>query len=204
MEVPAAGAGKLSLPSQICPAKSAGSAVRCSDAAVSSGRRHTASMWNTPQERHSKVASSGKPSNRAVRLDSCIGCAQLGQRGGVSAEFCALISHMVVVPGSRPARRADLKCQTRLVRKSGLVCGVVGNGKLTRRGGLIKLWQSEVRQKSKVQCRDATHIRDSPETCRTSRNPRRCASFLSASAADRAASPRATGAAASSPALRHT
>jgi hypothetical protein len=62
-------------------------------------------MWNTPQERHSKVASSGMPSNRAVRLDSRIGCAQLGQRGGVSAELCALISHMVVVPGWRPARR---------------------------------------------------------------------------------------------------
>jgi hypothetical protein len=44
-------------------------------------------MCDTPQARHSKVARSGNPSNRDVRLASRIGCAQLGQRGGVSVEL---------------------------------------------------------------------------------------------------------------------
>jgi hypothetical protein len=79
-------------------------------------------MCHTPQARHSKVASSGKPSNRAVRLASRIGCAQLGQRGGTSAEFCAFVSHMVVIPGGETGTARALKLQTRPVRKSGLAC----------------------------------------------------------------------------------
>jgi hypothetical protein len=57
-----------------------------------------------PQARQWKVASSGKPSNRAVRLASRINCAQLGQRGVASVELGALVSHMVVIPGLWLAR----------------------------------------------------------------------------------------------------
>jgi hypothetical protein len=57
-------------------------------------------MCHTPQARHSKVATSGKPSNLGVRLASRIGCAQLGQRGGESVGFGALVSHMMSLPCS--------------------------------------------------------------------------------------------------------
>jgi hypothetical protein len=43
-------------------------------------------MCDTPQARHSKTAKSGSPSNRETRLISRMGCAQLAQRGGVTAE----------------------------------------------------------------------------------------------------------------------
>lgn len=63
------------------------------------GFRHAASICHMPQARQWKVASSGRPSNRAVRLASRMNCAQLGQRGVTSVELGALVSHMVVVPG---------------------------------------------------------------------------------------------------------
>jgi hypothetical protein len=50
-------------------------------------QHHNVSMCETPQAWHSKTASSGNPSNRETRLASCMGCAQLGQRGGVAAEL---------------------------------------------------------------------------------------------------------------------
>jgi hypothetical protein len=72
-------------------------------------------MCHTPQARHSKVARSGKPSNRGVRLASRIDCAQLGQRGGTSIELGAFVSPMVVIPGLK-GRRA-------------MACGIeTGNG----------------------------------------------------------------------------
>jgi hypothetical protein len=64
---------------------------------------YTASVCDTPQARHSKVANSGRPSNRDVRRASRIGCAQLGQRGGASIELDVLVSHMVVIPGLKDA-----------------------------------------------------------------------------------------------------
>jgi hypothetical protein len=57
-------------------------------------------MCHIPQARQLKVASSGRPSNRAVRLASRMVCAQHGQRGGASVELAALVSHMIVAPGS--------------------------------------------------------------------------------------------------------
>jgi hypothetical protein len=47
---------------------------------------HIVSICDTPQARHSKVTTSGNSSNREVRLASRMGCAQLGQRGGVAVE----------------------------------------------------------------------------------------------------------------------
>jgi len=80
--------------------------------------RYSVSMCETPQARHSKVTTSGSPSKRAVRRMSCIGCAQLGQRGGMSAELCAFGSHIVMVPGWRPlAGCADPKIQARQFKK---------------------------------------------------------------------------------------
>jgi hypothetical protein len=67
-------------------------------------------MCHTPQARHSKVARSGKPSNRGVRLASRIGCAQLGQRGGTSVELGAFVSHMIVIPGLKG--RSAMACGT--------------------------------------------------------------------------------------------
>jgi hypothetical protein len=82
-------------------------------------------MCDTPQARHSNVTTSGSPSNRVVRRVSRIGCAQLGQRGGMSAEFCAFVSHIVMVPGWRPpaTRRVALEFLARQFGKSGLASG---------------------------------------------------------------------------------
>jgi hypothetical protein len=51
-------------------------------------------MRDTPQAPHSKTATSGRPLKREVLLASRIGCAQHGQRGGVSMDMGAFSSHM--------------------------------------------------------------------------------------------------------------
>ncbi len=80
---------------------------------------------DTSQVRHSKVYNSGRPWKRSVLRTSRIGCAQIGQRGGVCADLLALSSDMKVT-GSRRHRR-PLACQHRARRtKMGTehCCGV--------------------------------------------------------------------------------